>query len=280
MRQGFDAHLVFDEQDRLVAFATGSDACSEHECGSKSLQSALCKQPTSDAAIIAALKRNEPVRYPSLLETKCITKFPPQLQFDVSRGSVPEAVLGFADNPLSDYYNELRFPSGSFSGIDINVAGAWDDCSFAIRVRTERYVNALTEFHDALRAGKVLFAGLFLKNRARHLAGVILANSEYLTGEDLAEVERAQQKYESKLRLKARDESGYLMQQLGQHMNTLLVGFLWPVWADDEESEVLYAFNPGSGVKAAYYGPYRKEDILAWAEAKGSYDLPRARRAK
>lgn len=42
MRKGYEPCLAFDHNDRLVAIATGSDACAEHECGSKPLREALC----------------------------------------------------------------------------------------------------------------------------------------------------------------------------------------------------------------------------------------------
>ena len=49
--------------------------------------------------------------------------------------------------------------------------------------------------------------------------------------------------------------------------------FCLAIWADEQESKVVYGFNPGYQMKATYYGPYTKEELLTWAEANGSYEL-------
>lgn len=279
MRKGYGAKLVFNATGDLVAVATGSDACAEHECGSIPLQHALCTQPHAAEAIVEALRRGQDVTYPRLLEAKRITKHPPGIQFLEIPGPSPQAMFGFASEPLSRYIDELSFPGTIFAfDADSDVVGAWDESSFAIRVRTERYVTALKEFYTAMRAGKVLFAGLFFKRARVRLAGVILANSEHLTPEDLASLESAQRDYESMLRLKAHDESQLIIKEMRRHISALSIGHVWPVWADKQESQVLYRFNPGYQMRAQYGGPYSKEELLAWAMSGGSFDLKPASR--
>ena len=92
MRRGFSPRIYF-ENGHLVAISTGSDACAEHECGSKELLTELCEQYANEAKIIEQLKRGECVKYPELLETKRIVRRSPHLKFSVnSEQSVPEAI--------------------------------------------------------------------------------------------------------------------------------------------------------------------------------------------
>jgi hypothetical protein len=275
VRTGYNAQLVF-ENGKLLAVATGSDACTEHECGSKPLQAALCTQVETDQAIISALRQGKTVRYPDLAESKRIIKAPANLRAtEIHLGAEPEFIFGLSEIPLENHKEDLNFFRGSSrSTIDPNVAGAWDEGSFALRVRGREYVEAAKEFYSELRRGNVAFGGLFFQRPGRVLAGVILVNLRHLTAEDKISIGMAQQKYESSLRLKARDESRAIGQEMTKLMGTTShFGFLWPLWKDPEESEVVYGLNPGYGVKANYYGPYTREKLIDWAKAKGSYQL-------
>lgn len=273
MRKGMNASLVFDDARNLVAIATGSDACTEHECGSKPLMSRLCSAPADDVKIVAAIKAGKTVAYPNLLASKLINQFPSELQWVDSLEPTPDAAFGFADRPLLSSPEDLRYSSWASPTHDNDVAGAWDERSFAIRVRGERYVTALRGFYQDLRLGQVMFAGLFFERRGRHLTGVILANTRYLTANDHAELAKAQARYESMMRLKARDDSAQLMHEMRQVSGTGgHFGHLSAVWKDSTESEVLYNLNPGWQVKA-HYGRYTRTELQAWAAAKFSYLL-------
>ena len=293
MRRGYDSQLVFSESGQMVAFATGSDACSEHEGGSEMMQAILTEKKTSEAEVLQALRKQaqptgflrtmlrglftrlrsgKPVKYPDLLDSKRIVKFPKELQFIVKHeGEAHEAILGLAQHDLSEYADHNLCFHKNMSQSDPNVAGAWDDRSFAIRVRGKEYVDALTAFHEALRAGKVGFAGTFLKREPR-LGGVILADLTQLSEEDKAAIRSAQADMESKLRLKARSEEDALYKEIRQHTQRH-IGHLWPMWSDEQETEVVYGLNPNSGIPAAYYGPYRKEQLLEWARENCRYYL-------
>ncbi|MBC8741849.1 hypothetical protein F6X40_35465 [Paraburkholderia sp. UCT31] len=273
MHRGCESKLVFSNSG-LVGFATGSDHCTEHECGSEVLLSSLTAKSESEADAIDVLRRGQEPVYPDLLESKRIVKFPQQLQFVIAEGDVPEAILGFAPQSLSECTNELRFIEGS-KYQDPHVAGAWDSGSFAIRVRGVGYVQALTAFHEALRAGNVVFAATFLKRNER-LGGVIMADLTKLSEDDKAAVKQAQKQFDSQLRLKARSRVVELNQEIVRYIGRG-VGHLWPIWSDEAETDVVYGLNPGYGVDAEYYGPYTREQLLAWAKANCSYRLIRER---
>ena len=286
MRQGNNARLIYDAANHLVAIATGADAAAEHECGSRPLQQALCTQFDDEAALVARLAAGERIDYPQLSARKRITKRAPGLQFIhiPARGAdgQPHAVLGYSRQNLAFSAEELRFRSPSVLNEDPNVAGAWDEESFAIRVRGERHVTALRDFHDALQAGKCLFAGTFLQATGR-LSGVVIGNEEHFDDATRQAMTHAQALYESELRLKARDDSRVLLSELRQAAGVspsgrLDIGHLWVRWADERETEVVYGLNPGYRVKADYFGPYRREELLAWARAGFAYHLRPASR--
>jgi hypothetical protein len=273
MRKGMNPSLVFDEAGNLVAIATGADACTEHECGSKPLLSRLCSAPAEDLKIVAALKAGKPVNYPNLLKSKLISQFPRELQWVDSLEPTQDAAFGFAEQPLLSSSEDLRYSSWVSPTHDNDVAGAWDERSFAIRVRGARYVTALRSFYQDLRKGHVVFAGTFFERQGRHLTGVILANTRYLTADDYAELAKAQARYESMMRLKARDDSAQLMHEMRQAAGGRGdFGHISAVWKDAVESDVLYNLNPGWQVKARY-GRYTRAELKTWAAANFSYVL-------
>jgi hypothetical protein len=272
MRRAYEGKLVFSVSGNLVAIATGSDFCAEHEHGAKPLMTCLTNHADSEGDIIAALKNGEHPDYPKQLETKRIVKFPDTLVFEVKEGDVPEATLAFmaySRRSIADYENELRFIE-DVKRQDPNLACAWSDRDFGIRVRGKKYVRGLKAFYEALRAGNVVFAGKFFQREGERLSGLVLADLTKLGEKDKAAAAEAQVKWESELRLKARSEANDISCALNQVRN---VGHIWPMWKDGTESEVVYGLNPGHAVDADYWGPYSKEQLLAWGKAKFSYRL-------
>lgn len=283
MRQGFDAQLVFSKSGNLVAFATGSDATTEHEIGIKPLLSCMTQGPGNEDELVRKLKSpllRRFVRYPDLLEAKRIVNLPPQYQFIVTNTTAgPEAWLGVANQPLTQWERELPLHERFSKFSDPNVVGAYDDRSFALRVRGDKYVKALKQFDAALRAGDGVFAGTFFERPKLHLRGLLLANRKFLSDEDKAAIAKAQAKWESGLRLAARDDSRQLYQQLLEVSGRRHIGYLWAKWADPEESGVVYGLNPDHDTPADYLGPYTREQLLDWARARLAYrlsPLPRA----
>ncbi len=278
MRRGYDARLILNAQGALVAFATGADFTAEHEGGSRPLMTALCDEPSLDERVLADLRAGRPVRYPSVLERKRVTRNLNQLQFIEMPGvpdkEPPQALLGYARQPLHVYKSELEFPRFARPDVDCDVVGAWDSKSFALRVRGIEKVRALRTFFYAMRSSDVVFAGTFMPDRPR-LKGVVMAREDLLGEESLAQMPQAQSQYESTMRLKARDDSTELTREMLKVCGrpSAHFGFLWAAWKDADESEVVYRLNPGYGIKAQYGGPYTRQQLLDWAAAGFEYEL-------
>ncbi len=277
MRHGYESRLLTNEHGQLVAFATGADFTAEHEQGSRPLQDALTLEVSLEALVLQDLRAGRTPRYPSLEERKRIVRNVEAVQFIEVPGTgtePPQALLGYAREALHVYKNELPFPTFSRKGEERDVTGAWDTRSFAIRVRGDDKVAALREFHEALKAGKVAFAGTFMPDSPR-LRGVVLARLDLLSDSTRESMAPAQREYESKMRLKARDDSTELTREMLKVCGrpSAHFGFLWAAWKDAEESEVVYRLNPGYGIKAQYGGPYTRQQLLDWAAAGFEHEL-------
>jgi hypothetical protein len=281
MRRGFHAQLVFSNAGNLVAIATGSDATTEHECGAKPMMMALTDGVNAQEATVKQLQATglkkllqvvSPIQYPNLLETKRISKLPPELQFvEQQTNEGPEAWFGLCRQPFPCYENELRLNKAFSSDADENVAGAWDERSFCIRVRGEKYVKALRLFWKAVQDGKVAFASSFMQRKG-HLSGVVLANVQYISDDERANIRKAQAEMESNLRLRARDDSTELNRELTKILGNS-PGYIWMRWKDAEESDIVYGVNPGYGVKIDWGTGYTRQQLLDWAQSGGSYQL-------
>lgn len=304
MRRGNNPRVVMTKKGRIIAIATGSDACAEHETGIKVMLDALCNQARDEAAIVSALKAGQTVLsrldktagspeegalyYPDVLESKRIVKNLDQLRFIEREEGTPEALLYFAPNELKfeNLSSELSFPGHHpLPGEDGNMAAAWEERAFALRVRGALLVRALRDFYQAIKDQKVVFAGLIDDDAFNRLNGIVLANTELFSPSMDVSVRNAQAKRESAIRLKARDDA----QELGARMRmaaaqsvltkskgsiaNLSPGHLWVRWADKEESAIQYCLNPGYGIKADYLGPYTREQLLDWAKTGYAYPL-------
>lgn len=304
MQAGFKPKLVLSPKGHLMALGTGSDACTEHESGIKPLIQLLCGQGDQEASVLHALRSNQPVRsqlgsshsalqdgllaYPDLVEQRRIVQNLDRIRFEELKGTTPEAqlIVGLDSDDIPEH--ELRYPHPEFlAGRDENVAAAWCESAFAIRLRGPRYVKALRGLYHSMLAGQVAFAGKIFRQSAMHLTGVTLVSLQHLTEDLMSAIADAQRKYESELRLKARDDTPQLYQELMGALETSMagknsaasqsihLGYLWPEWADSNESAVVYGFNPGYGVRADYLGPYTREQLLDWARTGMAYQLHR-----
>lgn len=276
MRQGFYANLVLSNSGNLVAVSTGSDATTEHEIGIKPLLASMTNSFVDEDFLVKKLK--SPLRrfakYPDLAESRRIVRLPEQYQFiETGTSQEPQAWLGVASSPLTNWERELPLHQKFSSSADQDVSGAFDDRSFGIRVRGKKYVKALRQFDQAMRAGDVMFAGLFFNRPGMHLSGLVLANRKFLSDADKQAIQKAQAEWESKLRLKARDDSVELMRQVASLSGRSYFGHLWAKWADAQESSVVYGLNPSNDTPADYLGPYTREQLLDWARAKMAYTL-------
>lgn len=286
MRKGYDPRLVFSKTGNLIAISTGSDACTEHECGSQPLMSLLCDQIATDAAVVAELKAGQRFvhlgahpsegerEFPCLLEQKRITKTPKELRLILLDSAEAEAILTCSRQEVDFSHRELSFPSGFNTHSDPNLAGAWDERGFALRVRGKKYVKALQGFYEAMLAQKVVFAGSFFNREGAHLSGVILANTQFFGQDDKAAIKAAQLEYESNLRLKALDDTAALRKEMQALSGSdSYFGYFWPIWSGADQTQIVYGLNPDYAANAQHLGPYTREQLLAWASAKCAYRL-------
>ena len=280
MRKGYDPAMFLNKKGRMFGFCTGSGPCSEHEQGSRSMQEALCrKDGPSDEQVIERLRKGKLKEYPMLLERKSIS-------FDLKR----IALLGGKDKKTGEPVAMIHFsangraPSlddGELSlGYQKKVAGAWDQHGFAFKVWGEKDVKRLQAFHASMLAGDAVFAGTFLKSHdGVQASGVTIVDRTLLRGEHLAEIKRAQEKWEADMRLKAGSQldafyDRYRSACLKDRTKDIsLPGAIWPVWRNQVDGEIAYALNPGYGVKAPYYGPYDLEQLERWTFAEKKFDL-------
>lgn len=281
MRKGYDPAMFLNKKGRMFGFCTGSDGCAEHEQGSRSMQEALCrKDGLSDEQVIERLRKGRLKEYPMLLERKLIA-------FDLKRIALLEGKDKKTGEPVAMIHFSAngRAPSledGELSlGYQKTVAGAWDEHGFAFKVWGEKDVKRLQAFHASMLAGDAMFAGTFLKRHDGVLvSGVAIVDRTLLRGEHLAEIKKAQEKWEADMRLKA-DSKLYAFYERfsrarqkdpeARHID--LPGSLWPVWRNEVDGEIAYALNPGYGVKARYYGPYDLEQLERWTFAEKKFEL-------
>lgn len=291
MRKGYDPAMFLDKKGRMFGFCTGSDACAEHEQGSRSMQEALCrKDGPSDEQVIKKLRQagvsasasslaSVPFVYPMLLERKLIA-------FDLKRIALLEGKDKKTGEPVAMIHFSAngRAPSledGELSiGYQKTVAGAWDQHGFAFKVWGEKDVKRLQAFHASMLAGNAVFAGTFLESHdGVQASGVTIVDRTLLRGEHLAEIKKAQDKWEADMRLKAGSQldafyDRYRSACLKDRTKDIsLPGAIWPVWRNQVDGEIAYALNPGYGVKAPYYGPYDLEQLERWTFAEKKFDL-------
>ena len=291
MRKGYDPAMFLNKKGRMFGFCTGSGPCSEHEQGSRSMQEALCrKDGLSDEQLIKKLRQESaspsasslasvPLVYPTLLDRKSLVsdlKRITLLEGTDKKTGEPVAMIHFSANGRAPSLEDRELSLG----YQKTVAGAWDPHGFAFKVWGERDVKRLQAFHTSMLAGNGVFAGTFLKSHdGVRTSGVAIVNRTLLRGEHLAEIKKAQEKWEADMRLKAGSElyafyDRYRSACLKDRTKDIsLPGAIWPVWRNQVDGEIAYALNPGYGVKAPYYGPYDLEQLERWTFAEKKFDL-------
>lgn len=293
MRKGFDAALLFTNSGNLYAIATGSDACAEHECGSKPMQQALCSGKVNEEKLQAQLREAKAynggfiakllgfktVSYPNLFESKRISKNLDKIQF-VEITETNEALLVFGAAASSPYVQSELTYGFKEQGKNNKVAGAWDEQSFGIKVQGDKYVKALRKFHQNLMQGKGVFAGTFMPRSVKvddelvFVGGVVIAVEPFLPDAVKSSIKEAQGTFEGNMRLKAFSRDREITVKLKALSGKNDFNYIWPVWKNGKvDTEIMYAMNPGYAVKADYYGPYTEGQILTWATAKCTYQL-------
>ena len=112
MRRGFGPQIYYTPKGEIFAFATGSDACSEHEWGSKPMQQALCVNATftDDANLLKAVRETKDAVFPQLIDSKTINRNLDRIYFieGVEEGGRPNAAIVYQKHerepqPLKSY---------------------------------------------------------------------------------------------------------------------------------------------------------------------------------
>jgi len=86
MRRGNDPTFALDASGRLFCIATGSDACTEHECGSAELMSKLVADPigtAEDVGLRRQIRRGlAPAPMPDLMSARRIRRNLDQIVYE------------------------------------------------------------------------------------------------------------------------------------------------------------------------------------------------------
>lgn len=291
MRKGDKAVILFNKRGDIFALSTGADACTEHECGSKPMQEALCgttvghvlpegfvanaaatlsltKPELREDQLIATMRAGKKVDFVPLLERKTLRKNLDKLVFirGEEKGQAV-AVFGYAPRSSSVTLVHRELP---FWREEDEVVGAWDEESFAWKVRGKRLVDKLERFFEKVRGGDGVFAGTFLKDvHKENLSGVMLALKSDMRPEHRTAIAKAQATWEGDQLLKAMSRTDELnkicWERQKVNARASLPGYIWPFWRGNEVGgEVLYRLNPGAGVDAQYGGPYTFDQLKDW----------------
>lgn len=294
MRKGDKAVILFNKRGEIFALSTGADACTEHECGSKRMQEALSgttvghvlpegfvanaaatlgltKTELREDHLITAMRAGKKVEFAPLLERKTLRNNLDKLVFirGEEKGQAV-AVFGYAPRSSSVTLVHRELP---FWREEDEIVGAWDEESFAWKVRGKRLVDKLERFVEKVRGGDGVFAGTFLKEvHNENLSGVMLALKSDMRPEHRTAIATAQATWEGDQLLKAMSRTDELREVCWERQKVnaraCLPGYIWPFWKGNVVgSEVLYRLNPGSGVDAQYGGPYTFEQLKDWIVA-------------
>jgi hypothetical protein len=253
MRKGNNTSLALVD-GKILAFGTGSDACTEHECGFAPVLSHFTDAPYGVTAqeIAESIKLGRIKEIPQLIDMKRISRNTADIvlieeKYNTILGYARHASALASTNPeLKSYRKE-------------EVTGAWDEHSFAICANSPKTRDALRSFHARIQAGHGLFAGLFMPNTL-DLSGAILGDAETIMARYGKEIKAAQAKFESKVELEVKSRAMELRRMLLPKNDH---SFIWAVWGS-KPGEVLYSINPGYNTNANYGGRHTFEKIAAW----------------
>lgn len=283
MRKGFSPQIHFNPHGDILSFATGSDACAEHEGGSTPMQKHLCSQAVTsdDPTLVKQIREGLPVSYPSLKERKTINQNLERIRFLTSTpgfGPKGAAIVFSRRGPYEtdslEAFKELRVYEGE------EIAGAWCDDSFGFAVTGDKLVAKLKKFFDGLQAGDGLFAGTFLtEGEFSRDAGVCVARASLLRPEHKSAIGKAQLEFEQKTRLMARSRVDEL-HQVGRSpgdSRSRAPGHMWPAWKDGPDSEVVYHVNPNYETRKYFENAWTLsfEELRDWILAEKKYTFPK-----
>lgn len=269
MERGWDGDMVLTGDGSLMAIATGSVPCTEHESGSAELLQALTGCAGQGARDVAALLKIGSLQsIPSLMERRRIrANLHAILYEEGEEGGQPVAAIGFAglgerlhEGLLAQ--SELQILRGETDGF----VGAWDSGSFGFKVVGAKRVELLREFAKSVHHGKAVFAGTFLKgSNGGHPRGVCIAIEDLLRAEDREAMAKAETEFEAAVQLELRSRAQEL-REIGWKRPVPgrdVIG-IWAIWKDGVVGgDVAYCVNPGHRRKGPG-GPKSFDELRDW----------------
>lgn len=269
MRRGWNGDMVLTPKGSLMAIATGSDACSEHEWGSAELLQALTGAAGQTARDVAAqMKIGAIKRIPLMEERRRIRANLESILYEegVEEG-VPVAALGFPGVGRSMHkgllgYHELFLSSRQKESF----VGAWDSESFGFKVAGAKLVEKLRGFSAQVRSGKGIFAGTFLTgSNGMQPRGVCIAIEDLLRTEHRQAMAKAQVEFVGMVQLELRSRAQELKEiSWKKEVPRRNVIGIWAIWKDGVVGgDVAYCVNPGHGCKGPG-GPKSFEELRDW----------------
>lgn len=272
MRQGMNPVLVFGRKGEIIGFSTGSDACAEHECGSKEMQEVFCdyshqvSHPLEKDKSLSFkefetlignnqelfekyFKAEVDIEFPSLLARKRLTKNLDKIEFGTFTDSSGDTVAFLCANSSSDYAKKsTRFYTPPFGRSvekfkDDCLYGAWDCKSFYFAMKGEKLIKKFEVFAKKVKEGGALFAGTFYSGSH---SGVLVVLEESLRIEHRVEIEKAQRDYElgcllkmgSKVLKDLNDLKYSLRKESKSSSDPLGWSYLWTVWNPKTSKEM------------------------------------------
>lgn len=204
LRKGYDSKLIFDRKARLIGFSTGSEACSEHECGSNTLQASLCSGFESLNGKIDrhlnSIKANAPLSDQICLDTVYKTKRidkPGSILFEEFSENGESFGMIYFGASLADAKREI-LPI-SFAGRPLDCSGGWDKSSFAFAVRGQKLISKLKDLFQRIQSNESMFAGTFYEEKGVLHAGVLIIDRSSLRPEDRQRLKKADVKAKENL---------------------------------------------------------------------------------
>lgn len=280
MRKGyFGVSIMYSNRGNLLGIAAGSDACAEHEMGVDPLFAAMTTYSNCIKQVLIQenlkAKSKADIKFPDLFEAKRIVKHDEVKFVKVSK---EEAYLWHCSwvSDVAVLKRQLTpVPSNESKGIQ----GAWDDSSFGFYAFNMKAVKALEEFYSHIKNNNVVFGGSIVDRDKFDARGLTLLVADRCKSSFDAGIKSAQYSFEDSVWLEIKAQAIDIRAQLFKAAKSdkfTLPGFLWPVWGNDEKTEVKFAMNPHCDVKADYYGPYSVPALIDWVSSGMSYHLTKS----
>lgn len=204
MRRGNDPQIFLTRKGEIFGISTGADYCTEHEWGSEDLMLRLVSAAAvTESQTAAMLRSGSMAAAPTMDERRGIRRNLDHIIW-VESGSGDKAFGAVAYSCTHDIDEEWLLKRSPVSAERMSsakeMAGAWDSGSFAFSVRGALLVKKLKAFNEALKEGKGLFAGAFLKDdHGRTPSGVSIVVTHLLRPEHRTAIDTAQRLFEGKV---------------------------------------------------------------------------------